>query len=88
MAFKEFQDGEHVYLRIKPKKSSLRIGPCAKLTPQYCGPFEILERIGLMAYQIALPTTTKFHDVFHVSFLKMYIKDVDHVIDWYVLLVE
>lgn len=48
--FKEFQVGEHVYFCIKPKRSSLRIGSCAKLAPGYCGPFEILEGIGPMAY--------------------------------------
>lgn len=86
--FKEFQVREHVYLRIKPKKISLRIGSCAKLAPRYCGSFEILERIGPMAYQLALPPTLKVHDVFHISFLKEYIKDVDHVIDQFVLQVE
>jgi len=45
----EFQVGEHVYLCIKPKKISLRIGSCAKLAPRYCKPFEILERIGPVA---------------------------------------
>ena len=48
--FKEFQVGEHVYLHIKPKNSSLRIGSCAKLAPRFCGPFKILERIGPIAY--------------------------------------
>ena len=43
--FKEFQVGERVYLRIKPKKISLRIGSCAKVAPLYCGPFQILERM-------------------------------------------
>jgi len=49
-AFKDFQVGEHVYLCIKVKRSSLRIGSCAKLAPRYFGPFEILQRIGLVAY--------------------------------------
>eukprot|EP00253_Pinus_taeda_P003864 PITA_03864 len=83
--FKEFQVGEYVYLCIKPKKSSLRIGSCVKLAPRYCGPFEILERIRPVAYRLALPPTVKFHDVFHISLLENYIKDVDHVIDWSVL---
>ena len=74
-----------MYLRIKPKKSSLRIGSSAKLTPWYCRPFENIERIRLVAYQLAIPPIVKFHDVFHVSFLKRYIKDVDHVIDWPIL---
>ena len=86
--FKEYQVGEWVYLRIKPKRNSFRIGLCAKLAPQYCGPFNILDRIGPVAYPLALPLTLKVHDVFHVSFLKKYVKDVDHVIDWFILEVE
>ena len=43
---KEFQVGEHVFIKVIPKKSSLRLGSCAKLAPRYCGPFEILSRIG------------------------------------------
>ena len=64
------------------------IRSCATLAPLYCGPFEILERIGPVAYRLAMPLTVKFHDVFHISLLKKYIKDVDHVIDWSVLQVE
>lgn len=62
--FKDFQVGDHVYFHIKPKKISLRIGSCAKLAPQYCGPFNILERIGPLEYKIALPLTVKVHDFF------------------------
>jgi len=72
-------------LCIKPKKSSLRIRSCAKLAPWYCGPFKILERIELVAYRLALLSIVKFHDVFHVSFLKRYVNDVDHVIDLFIL---
>ncbi|MCY6488271.1 hypothetical protein, partial [Actinobacillus pleuropneumoniae] len=86
--FKEFQVGEHVYLCINPKKTSLRIGSCVKLAPWYCRPFEILERIGPMAYRLSLPPTVKFHDVFHVSSLKNYVKDVDHVINSSILQVD
>jgi len=86
--FKEFQVGEQFYLQIKLKKSSLRIGSRAKLEPRFCGPFSIIERIVPVAYQLALPRTMKFHDVFHVSSLKKYVKDVDHVIDLFVLQVE
>eukprot|EP00253_Pinus_taeda_P002470 PITA_02470 len=86
--FKEFQVGEHVYLCIDPKKISLRIESCVRMTPRYCWPFEILERIGLVACRLELPLKVKVHDVFHVSLLKKYVKYVDHVIDWFVLQVE
>ena len=43
---KEFQVGEHVFIKVKPKKSSLKLGICAKLALRYSGPFEILSRIG------------------------------------------
>eukprot|EP00253_Pinus_taeda_P031035 PITA_31035 len=79
--FKLLYFGEQVYLCIKPKKSSLQIGSCAKMAAQFCGTFSIIERIGPVEYQLSLPLTMKVHDVFHVSFLKKYVKDVDHVIN-------
>lgn len=86
--FKEFQVREHVYLRIKTRKRPLRIGSCENMTLRYCGPVEILERIGLVAYRLALPPTMKFCDALHVSLLKRYVKDVHYVIDWFVLQVK
>ena len=56
---KEFIVGDHVYLRVRPRKSSLKLRSCAKLSPRYCGPFEVLERIGTIAYRIALPASTR-----------------------------
>ena len=47
---KKFQVSEHVFIKVQPKKSSMRLGSCAKLAPRYCGPFEILSRIGQLAY--------------------------------------
>jgi len=70
------------------KKSSLQLGSCAKLIPWFYGPFNIIEKIGSVAYRLALPPIVKVHDVFHVSLLKKYVKDADHVIDWFVLQVE
>jgi hypothetical protein len=49
----EFKVGDHVFLKVKANKSSLKLGSCAKLATRFCGPFEILERIGPVSYMIA-----------------------------------
>jgi hypothetical protein len=64
------------------------MGSCANLVPQYCGPFEVLDRVGEVAYGLALPPTVKAHNVFHVSLLKKYVHDFNHIIDWSVIQVE
>jgi hypothetical protein len=80
--------GDHVFLKVKANRSSLRLGNCSKLAARFCGPFEILERIGPVAYMLALPASMTVHNVFHVSLLKKYIPDPNHVIDWNVIQVE
>ena len=82
---KEFQVGEHVFIKVRPKKSSLRLGSCAKLAPRYCGPFEIFSRIGQVAYQLSLPPNLRVHNVFHVYVLKKYVHDATHVVNWNVV---
>ena len=82
---REFSVGDHVYLKVRPRKSSFNLGSCANLSPIYYGPFEVLKRIGLVAYRIALPASTRAHNVFHVSLLKKYIHDPNHVINWDVI---
>jgi hypothetical protein len=86
--FRYFKVGEHVFLKVKEKRSSLRLGSCPKLATRYCGPFEILEKIGPIAYMLAFPTSIRVHNVFHVSLLKIYMPDTNHVIDWNVIQVE
>ena len=67
---KEFQVGEHVFVKVKPIKNSFKLGSCAKLAPRYCGPFEILSRVGIVSYQLAFPPNLKIHNIFHISILK------------------
>ena len=88
MVNREFSVGYHVYLRVREKKSSLKLGSCAKLSPRYCGLFEVLKRIGPVACRLAFPASTSAHNVFHVSLLKKYVHDLNHVIDWDVIQVE
>ena len=79
----EFQEGELVFLKISPIRGVMRFGKAGKLSPRYVGPFEILKRVGEVAYQLALPPTlTSTHDVFHVSMLKKYVPDDSHMIDY------
>jgi hypothetical protein len=84
----EFQVGDHVYLKVKAQRSSLKIGNCAKLAPRFCGPFNILARIGPVAYQLALPANLKIHNVFHVSLLNIYVHEPTHMIDLNLVQVE
>jgi hypothetical protein len=80
--------GDHVFLKVKDNRSSLKLGSYAKLAARFCGPFEIVERIGSVDYMIALPASMSVHNVFHVSFLNKYILDANHVVDWNVIQVE
>jgi hypothetical protein len=74
--------GEHILFKVKSKKRSLNFGSCTKLEAIFYGPFEILDRIGPIAYMFALPASMNMHNVFHLSLLKKYGHDPNHVIDW------
>jgi hypothetical protein len=88
MTTRAFKVWEHVLLKVKPKKNSLKLGSCTKMATRFCGPFEILDRIGLVAFMFALPASMNVHNVFHVSLLKKYVHDPNHVIDWHLIQVE
>ncbi|GAV64392.1 Chromo domain-containing protein [Cephalotus follicularis] len=75
--------GDHVFLKVSPWKGVQRFGKKGKLAPRYIGPFEILERVEEVAYQLALPPAlSNVHNVFHISMLRRYIPDPSHVLDY------
>jgi hypothetical protein len=66
-----FEVGDFVYLKVSPMRGMRRYKVKGKLSPQYIGPFKILERKGEVAYQLELPNRlSDVHDMFHVSQLK------------------
>ena len=79
----EFEVGDHVFLKVMPNRGVVRFGKCGKLSPRFIWPFEILDKIGIVAYQLALPPSmSSVHEVFHVSMLRKYTPDPAHVVDW------
>ncbi|GJU98854.1 putative reverse transcriptase domain-containing protein [Tanacetum coccineum] len=74
----EFEVGDRVLLKVTPWKGVVRFGKKGKLASRYVGPFEILERIGLVAYRLRLPEElNSVHDTFHVSNLKKCLADAN-----------
>ena len=79
----EFEVGDHVFLRVSPRRGLTCFGRGGKLSPRYIGPFYIIERVGEVAYRLALPPQLSgVHDVFHVSMLRKYEPDPSHVLEW------
>ena len=78
-----------VPLKGMPKRGVIRFGKRGKLSPRYIGPFEVLERVGVVAYWLALPPSlSSVHDIFHVSMLRKYTPDPTHVVDWREIFVD
>ena len=77
----EYEVGDKVFLKVSPWRKILRFGKRGKLSPRFIGPYEILERIGLVAYRLALPQVlAKLHDVFHLSMLPKYRSNESHIL--------
>ncbi|KAK6149317.1 hypothetical protein DH2020_016842 [Rehmannia glutinosa] len=77
----EFEVGDEVFLRLSPRKGIINPKKGGKLSPRYVGPYQILQRIGKLAYRLELPAPyAGMHDVFHVSRLKKYQPDPEHII--------
>ncbi|XP_073318149.1 uncharacterized protein [Primulina huaijiensis] len=85
----EFEIDEKAYVKVSPMKGVIRFNKAGKLNPRYVGPFEILEKVGKLAYRLALPPDmSRIHNVFHVSQLIKYISDPNHILEAGPLLVE
>lgn len=70
-------------LKVSPWKGITRFGKKGKLSPRFVGPFEILRRVGKVAYELALPPhMNHVHNVFHVSMLKKFNPDTKCVIEY------
>ena len=69
----EYEVRDKVFLKVSPWRKILRFGKKEKPSLRFIGPYEILERIGPIAYHLALPLElAKLHNVFHVSMLQIY----------------
>ena len=70
-----------MFLKVSPWKKIFRFGRKGKPSPRFIGPYEILERVGPVAYRLALPLElAKLHDVLHLSMLQRYRYDTSHIL--------
>jgi hypothetical protein len=61
----------------------MQFGKKGKLSPRFVGPFEITQRVGRLAYRIALPLDlVRMHDVIHVSMLRKYISKPNVIVEY------
>ena len=66
-----------MFLKVSPMKGIMRFGKKGNLAPRFLGPYEIIERIGNVAYKLALPPALALiHNVFHVSLLRKCVQDL------------
>ena len=79
----EFEVGDHIFLKVMPKRGVVRFDKRGKLSPRFIRPFEILERVGTVACWLALPPNmSSVHEVFHVFMHRRYTLDPADVVDW------
>ena len=76
-----YEIGEKVFLKVSPWKKVMRFGKNGKMSPRFIRSYEVIEKVGPVAYRLALPPELeKIHNVFHVSILRRYKSDPSHVV--------
>ena len=76
----QFEIGDRVFLKISPWKGVLRFGRRGKLSLRFIGPYEIMNKVGPVAYKLKLPPDYLGFKTFHVSMLRKYIPNPSHVL--------
>jgi hypothetical protein len=72
-----------VFLMVSPMRGVMQFGKKGKLSPRFIGPFEITQKVGKLAYWVALPPDLiGTHDVFHVSMLRKYIVNPEVIVEY------
>ncbi|XP_074313601.1 uncharacterized protein LOC141648784 [Silene latifolia] len=78
----EFQVGNKVLLKVSRMRGVMQFGKREKLSQKFIWPYEILDRVGDVAYRLSLPPALdRIHNVFHVLQLQKYINDPSHVLE-------
>jgi hypothetical protein len=77
-----FNPGDFVYLKVSPIRGTRRFQVQGKLAPRYIGPYQVLKKVGAVAYRLELPREmADIHPVFHVSQLRkcLRVPELEHV---------
>ena len=81
--------GDHIFLKVMPRRGLVKFGKWGKLASRYIWPFEILERVGVVVHRLVLPLSLSgVHEVFHVSMLRNYTPNPAHVVDWGEIIID